>query len=102
MKGVKAVYETLLAGPVKVRALAIYSTCNGRPSEVLCRVTSKNNRTYPTGLLVLAPTPYLWEKHRYMGKFGSINCWEGRPVLSGLPKADNTLLQELCKQTRYL
>lgn len=27
---------------------------------------------------------------------------EGRPVLSGLPKADNTLLQELCKQPRYL
>ena len=100
MKGVKAVYETLTRGPVKVRVLAIYSRygLDGRPLELLCRVTSKNNRTYPTGRLIVAPTPYLWEKHRYRGKFGSINCWEGRPALSGLPEADNTLLQELCNQ----
>lgn len=98
MKGVKAVYETLTQGPVKVRALAIYSRYNGRPSEVLCRVTSKNNRVYPTGYLIVAPPVYLWEKHRYVGKFGCRHGWQGRPDLSGLPEADNTLLQELCNQ----
>ena len=100
MNGVKAVYETLTQGPIKVRVLAIYSLygLDGLPLELLCRVTSRNNRIYPAGYLIVSPSVYLWEKHSYVGKFKCRHSWRGRPALSGLPEADNTLLQKLCNQ----
>ena len=100
MNGVKAVYETLTQGPIKVRVLAIYSRygLDGPPLELLCRVTSRNNRIYPTGYLIVSPLVYLWEKHRYMGKFRCRNLWRGRPDMSGLPEADDTLIKQLEQQ----
>lgn len=93
-QGVKAIFETLRSGPVRVLVLAIYSTYNGRPIEMLCRVTSRNNRSYPTGYLVVAHPAYLWEKHRYLGKFGCHHAWQGRPDLSGLTEADEKLITQ--------
>ena len=101
MKGVKAIYETNTNGPVKVRALAIYSTCNGLPLEVICRVTSKISRVYPTGYLIVLPPAYLWERHRYVGNLRCYNLYQGRPDLSGLPRADEALLKELTDQRTH-
>ena len=95
MKGVKAIYETLLAGPVKVRALAIYSRVDGQIMEVICRVTGRHNRIWPTGYLTVAAQMFLWNKHRYTGRLKCNHLWIGRPDLSGLPEADDELISQL-------
>lgn len=89
MKGVKAVFETLLSGPVRVRVLARYN-----PYEVICRVTGRSNSPWRTGLLFATVPQFLWGKHRYVGKLKCHISWEGRPDLSGLPEADETLIKQ--------
>ena len=94
MKGVKAVYETPLDGPVKVRVLAIYSTYAGLPRQAICKVTSRSNRAWPQGFLFRMLPVFLWERHRYVGKLKCNSLYQGRPDLSGLPEADENLIKQ--------
>lgn len=94
MKGVKAVFETMLSGPVRVRVLARYNTY-----EVICQVTGRGNYTWRTGLLFVTVPQFLWCKHRYVGKLRCHISWEGRPDLSGLPEATPKLLKQLEEQS---
>ena len=100
MKGVKAIYETLTQGPIKVLVLAIYSRygLDGRRLELLCRVTSRNNRIYPRGYLIVTPPTYLWKTHRYVGRFKCRHAWKGQPDLSGLQEATPELINQLEQQ----
>ncbi len=99
MKGVKAVFETMISGPVRVRVLGIYSTYNGLPLEVLCRVTSKTSRPWTKGLLFITTPMFLWERHRYVGKLRCNSLYQGRPNLNGLPEATPELLKQLEEQS---
>ena len=94
MKGVKAVFETMLSGPVRVRVLARYNTY-----EVICQVTGRSNSPWRTGLLFATVPQFLWGKHRYVGKLRCHISWEGRPDLSGLPEATPELLKQLEEQS---
>ena len=94
-QGVKAVYEAHLAGPVKVRVLAAYDN----PKEVVVRVTSRTNRTYPSGHLFIAYVPFLFENHRFIGRLKCKSLYTGRPDLSGLPEATPKLLKQLEEQS---
>ncbi len=98
-QGVKAVYETHLSGPVKVRVLAVFSTTNYRPLEAVVQVTSKTHKTWPRGYLTVAVPTFLWEKHRFIGKTRSL--YEGRQDLSGLPLVDDALLHAMAEQNHY-
>ena len=93
MKGVKAVFETMLSGPVRVRVLASY-----HPYRVICRVTGRGNHIWRTGLLFVTVPQFLWCKHHYVGKLKCHISWEGRPDLSGLPEAAPELINQLEQQ----
>ena len=94
MKGVKAVYEAHLSGPVKVQALYWLT-----PLEVVARVTSRTNRTYPRGHLFIAYVPFLWSQHRFIGRLKCTSLYTGRPNLNGLPEATPKLLKQLEEQS---
>lgn len=95
MQGVKAIFEGHLTGPIKVQALAVYDNSN----EVVVRVTSRTNRTYPRGHLFIAYVPFLFENHRFIGRLKCTSLYTGRPDLNGLPEATPKLLKQLEEQS---